>query len=229
MVAGPGGGVAFLGDKRSGKTTSVLSALLSGLSYVSNDDLSISRDGDGSYTGHGWPRSVPVRKDTFAALRLPLADRLVESGLRLGHPSNATLDDLLDDDERRVGLVTFYPDELCSLFATTAMAAAPVRVVVFPRFAADRRAVPRLTRMPVGQAARAIERNLLTNPVKLSGFLLPHFRLPTAAELADAAEGMARDLPCYELEQGFDRARDGGLLVRELLERASRVSQEVMR
>ncbi|WP_162561315.1 phosphoenolpyruvate carboxykinase (ATP) [Salinispora vitiensis] len=61
LVRAQGTGIAFLGHKRSGKTSSILSALLNGgADFVSNDDLVITD----ALTGHGSPRTVNVRSST---------------------------------------------------------------------------------------------------------------------------------------------------------------------
>ncbi|GAA2264960.1 hypothetical protein GCM10010145_43590 [Streptomyces ruber] len=110
-----GRGALVLGAKRAGKTSTVLSALRHGLSFVGNDDVSVrAAAGAGGWTGRGWPRRVSVRGDTFAAVGLP-----GDTG-RLLHP--AELRDL-----------TGGPPLL---------AEAPVRALVFPRFHPEPGVVP---------------------------------------------------------------------------------------
>ena len=61
-------GICILGEKRSGKTTSVLNFLDSPkCKFVSNDDVAILRRGE-ELVGIGWPRAFSLRKDSLEAL-----------------------------------------------------------------------------------------------------------------------------------------------------------------
>ncbi|MEU8825711.1 hypothetical protein [Streptomyces sp. NPDC048636] len=113
MVAQGECGALLLGEKRAGKTSTVLSALRSGHRFVGNDDVSVRADGRG-WAGRGWPRRVSVRGDTFAAVGLP-------------------------GDTHRV----LHPSEVRDVAGgPPLLAEARVRVLVFPRFHPEPGVVP---------------------------------------------------------------------------------------
>jgi hypothetical protein len=115
-------GVAIVGAKQSGKTSSVLTALRTGqFDYVTNDDLIVTASAQGGYVGHGWPRSISVRKEAAAAFLSP-AD--IDS---FAHPENSQNETL-----GRGGLA--YPAELVALFSRRVVINAGIAAFVFPRF-----------------------------------------------------------------------------------------------
>ncbi|MBO4347256.1 MAG: hypothetical protein J5840_06430 [Lachnospiraceae bacterium] len=68
MVSYQGKGICFLGEKKHGKTSFMLSMLATGkASFISNDDISISAQGSG-LEGTGFPRSISVRKDSIGMM-----------------------------------------------------------------------------------------------------------------------------------------------------------------
>ncbi len=118
-------GIAFMGGKKSGKTSSILSFLKYGnVDYATNDDISIQIIDDKVH-GFGWPRTVSVRNDTFDVLEM---DRASIIG-RLRHPSNGTI---------WKNKATFiYPNELEQLFTTKVISNSEVNYIVFPTFDKD--------------------------------------------------------------------------------------------
>ena len=68
MVVVDGVGIAFLGQKRAGKTSNILSALVNASAdFVSNDDLVVVSATDG-VIGQGCPRAITVRIDSLMAV-----------------------------------------------------------------------------------------------------------------------------------------------------------------
>lgn len=68
MVAVGGVGIAFLGRKRAGKTSNILSALINAAAdFVSNDDLVLASSPDG-VIGQGFPRAITIRLDSLMAV-----------------------------------------------------------------------------------------------------------------------------------------------------------------
>lgn len=105
MVSREGRGIALIGEKRAGKTTSVLSLLAKSCDFVANDDLSFVEE-HGVWFGVGSSRAIAVRRDVSQLSHL--RDHLGEHR-SLRHPAN-----------RRAGLLMeythFYPQELVGRF-----------------------------------------------------------------------------------------------------------------
>ncbi|PFY88279.1 hypothetical protein [Bacillus pseudomycoides] len=115
-------GIAFMGGKKSGKTSSILSFLkYSDMDYVTNDDISIQINNN-EVIGYGWPRTISIRNDTFSSLNLNRED--IASKLR--HPSN---------DTTWKNEATFvYPNELEQFLTTKVSSKCKVNYVIFPAF-----------------------------------------------------------------------------------------------
>ncbi|WP_327341283.1 hypothetical protein [Streptomyces europaeiscabiei] len=183
MVAWRGHGIAFVGGKRSGKTSTVFAATAAGAHFVSNDDLSLHEGPDGP-TGVGWPRSVSVRLDTVEPLGIALPAAPV-------HPANA------HRSEARL----LMPHEIGGMFDGRTAPKVPLRAVVFPSFTADGAAA--LTRLTPDEATERLLANLLAPPVK-DDELTSWFKLPDAAELGARARAVAARVPAFELRQRLD-------------------------
>lgn len=133
LVVLDGAGIAFAGEKRAGKTTFLLGALTApGGVFVSNDDVSLSVDGN-DVTGHGWPRSVTVRRDSVLALE-PVCPRLAAACRRPTHPHNRHGDNWTGLDRGLPVDVTLLPHELAAAMQRDVAVDAHVRALVFPRF-----------------------------------------------------------------------------------------------
>ncbi|SCE10668.1 hypothetical protein GA0115242_121935 [Streptomyces sp. SolWspMP-5a-2] len=182
MVAWHGHGIAVPGDKRSGKTSTVLAAAAAGADFVSNDDLSLHHGGDGR-SGHGWPRSVSVRLDTLAPLGLTLPTAT-------SHPSN----------HHRTDAHLLMPHEIARMVGCRVTPRAPLRAVLFPSFTDDDAFA--LRRLDVSEAARRIQANLLTPPVKDSE-LTARFDAPSEEQLAERARNLAAEVPAFALRQSL--------------------------
>lgn len=63
MIEKDGIGIAVLGRKKTGKTTTLLSMMDSSTNFIANDDLIISYYDD--IKGHGSTRTISIRKDTL--------------------------------------------------------------------------------------------------------------------------------------------------------------------
>lgn len=115
-------GIAFLGEKKTGKTSSILSCLKYGnADYVTNDDISIQII-DNKICGFGWPRTISVRNDTFDVIDLDRASILKQ----LEHPSNST-------NWNKVATFV-YPKELEQLFNVKVISKSEIKYIVFPIF-----------------------------------------------------------------------------------------------
>ncbi|MFF5858526.1 hypothetical protein ACFY8B_23340 [Streptomyces sp. NPDC012751] len=197
MVAWHGHGVAVAGNKRSGKTSTVLAAAGAGADFVSNDDLSVHQ-GPGGPVGHGWPRSVSVRLDTLGPLGLTLPAGTT-------HPAN----------RHRTDVQLLMPEEVGRMLGCRIAPSAPLKALLFPSFTQDEKFV--LRRLDEAEAAERLLANLLTPPVKddaLSAWFTP----PPPRQLADRARQLGATVPAFALCQSLSglglRAELAGMLDR---------------
>ncbi|MEV0008966.1 HAD hydrolase family protein [Streptomyces sp. NPDC047973] len=215
LVRLEGKGVAFLGRKKSGKSSSILSALLTGgAEFVSNDDVVLADGGwspdggpnaDGRLTGYGFPRSVNLRTD--ALLALADAGHTALRGLITGgaHPVNRFQGRHLTEEALRLdgrtlpGSVWVRPTELAAVTERPLRASAPLDAVVFPGFRDG--LPPRLRRLDPEEAAGRLRENIEPHALKYDEFLAGWY--PVTDE--ERREGLVRRLvestPCFELTQ----------------------------
>jgi hypothetical protein len=209
-------GVGFVGRKRCGKTSSILSAIIHGRgAYVTNSDLEL-HPGDHGWEALGWPRAISVRKDTFEQLRVARPDLAINlSGL--SHPANATLDQLLSKQDEPHGMVFMYATELAQQLQCPIATQAQARMLVFPEFMPLEERGARLSKLTAGEALERLKQTLDTNPGRHSEFLLPYFQLPGKDSLLAKLARVAHEIPCYELRQSFRSLEDGSRQVLETL------------
>ncbi|SDH48928.1 hypothetical protein SAMN05192558_10297 [Actinokineospora alba] len=144
LVALGGTGIAFLGHKRAGKTTSILSSLVhAGAAFVSNDDLVLAATDDGPTVGYGYPRTVNVRTDSLLALTgtRPELARLLDD---VSHPANSypgkQLDEVIGTTDEGKAIPESLWVRCAELARATGAELVPthrVHAVVFPRFVAE--------------------------------------------------------------------------------------------
>jgi len=188
MVAWRGHGIAVVGNKRSGKTSTVIAATAAGAQFVSNDDLSLHRSAADAtdaagVLGVGWPRSVSIRLDTLAPLGLALP-------ARSAHPSNS------HRDEAQL----LMPHEIGRMLGSRVVPRAPLRAVLFPAFGAGDTSTTR--RLDPDEATERLVANLLSPPVK-DDELLTHFALPSTMDLHARAARIAAAVPAFALSQSL--------------------------
>ncbi|MFJ2867691.1 hypothetical protein [Kitasatospora sp. NPDC087314] len=198
MVASPPGvgdagrGIAVIGPKRAGKTSTVMAAMLAGAAFVGNDDLSVSRSGAG-WTGHGWPRSVSVRSDTFTALGVQLPSWSAHPARTAGPQEQAG----------EAHPVMLLPSELASLLGSSAVRpSAALTGLVFPRFTPEAGDTA-LRELTPARTAERLRQERPVQVVKQADFLLPHFPRPPLADAEEAWRAIAADVPGFELVQSF--------------------------
>ena len=116
-----GSGIAFVGDKRSGKTTSLLSCLRYGrASFIANDAVFIGGE-KGEYILASAPTSVGLRKNTLEAFGLGS----IVGGEGAGHPDNQFASSLVEK-------IFVSQDLLCSAFSSGFKTSASLKAMVFP-------------------------------------------------------------------------------------------------
>ncbi|MFD9357947.1 hypothetical protein [Streptomyces sp. NPDC060031] len=211
MVTFDGRGTAFLGAKRAGKTSSILSALLvGGASFVSNDDLTVELTDRGP-TGHGWPRSVNVRTDTLASLE-SVRPGITEQVLAASHPTNGW-----DGEHRSAegGLprsVWSYPAELAAELGFALAPRAPLTALVLPRFG-PATGGPRLERITRDEARELLSPHVETAASHYDPFLQGWYA-DDGKELRRAALDALLELPVHRLHQDLSSLAAATRLVR---------------
>ncbi|CAQ84482.1 MULTISPECIES: hypothetical protein [Photorhabdus] len=189
-------GIVFMGGKRSGKTTSILTTLGNSQSeFVTNDDLGIRISKDG-VLGYGWPRAVSVRKDT---LNLPhIYQYLAHKQQELSHPANSVMSNPF--------YTFFYPKEISDAFSSELEPIYKVNVVIFPSFVNNVNEV-KTKRLTKAQFFENLTYNFESEFNKYSDFLSDqihhddNWSRQVIDKLVSSVEG-------YEVVQDFDRMLD---------------------
>lgn len=118
MIEYNGAGICFIGEKKSGKTTTVLNCSKEkGVSFISNDDVSFLLD-QGRLFGYGWPRAINIREDTFEVLN-------INKNISFSHP-------IFNYSKKNVYCI--YPFELEKLVNTQLKNRSCVKYIVFLEF-----------------------------------------------------------------------------------------------
>jgi hypothetical protein len=215
LVRAAGTGVAFLGHKRSGKTSSILSALLhTGADFVSNDDLVITDEGTAALlTGYGSPRTVNVRTDALLALaRSAPALRDLLSGS--SHPTNsfpgrhATADRIRTDTGTELpGSVWVRCRELADATGRLLLPSSTVDAVVLPRFLSGIDE-PMISRLTADEAHEALSRHVEESATKYDPFLAAWYPRTDTARRSRLLRRLADRTPCYRLTQDMRHLAD---------------------
>lgn len=118
MIDYNGDGICFIGEKKSGKTTTILNCSKEkGVSFISNDDVSFLLE-QGRLFGYGWPRAINIREDTFEVLN-------INKNINFSHP-------ISQYSKKKVYCA--YPFELEKLVNTQLKNRSYVKYIVFLEF-----------------------------------------------------------------------------------------------
>ncbi len=208
LVHAGGRGIAFVGGKRSGKTSSIMSALLhAGADFVSNDDLVVTDDDGRGLRGLGFPRSVNVRTDSLLALarRWPALRGLLGSAT---HPANS-FPGLHRAHERQVHvgqedtvapMVWVRCQELAEVTGGRLLASGGLDAVVFPAFSSSITA-PVVRRLSPEEAAEALAANSEPAALSYDPFLADWYPDTRLDRRAGITAELIRSVPCYRLTQ----------------------------
>ncbi|HEX6288653.1 MAG TPA: hypothetical protein VFZ66_05650 [Herpetosiphonaceae bacterium] len=203
MVDVAGAGVAYLGHKCAGKTSSTLAALSQeGVNFVNNDDLTVL-PWLGTPRTLGWPRVVGIRFDTVDALEAA-HPRMRDLRHDLRHPSNR-----IENPPRYF----FYPKELAAACGRAVSPEADLRFFVFPRFLPRDSRGAYLEPLPKAEALELLRQNLEPVPDKYNLFLHDYYTFPDRAYLNEQLEALVERVPAYVLHQSFSSLVDGAKLI----------------
>lgn len=124
MVSYKGKGICIMGDKKCGKTTTILSLLSSKDSYfVSNDDLALHIC-DNILEGVGWPRTISIRNDSLEYISNIINDYKFPNVME--HPNN-----YIEAFKKSTFL---YPYELSEVFDSKLIDIHKIDIILLPQF-----------------------------------------------------------------------------------------------
>ena len=206
LIRHHGGGILVAGGKKSGKTSTILSALLhGGADFVSNDDVTITEQ-DGEPVGYGWPRTLNIRTDVLLALARssPEVRQLLSVGR---HPTNRypgrhrTEEAVAAEDGAPLpSSVWIRCVELATVFGCGLAPASPISAVVFPRFEAGVGA-GRVVRLDEAEARATLLSNVESEATKYDPFLAGWFPHSDVERRNRLLERLLAGVPCYRLIQ----------------------------
>ena len=151
-------GICIMGEKKSGKTSSILALLstVKSISYISNDDVSIAMK-DSRIIGIGWPRAISVRKDSLVYMKNILY--CYDFANVATHPDNRI--------EELSKYLYLYPDELKQIFGCDIYTENCLDMILFPKFSKSFKAIE----LTPSEIENCIKANLANNKSKYSGEL----------------------------------------------------------
>jgi hypothetical protein len=185
MIEVAGHGIAFLGPKYAGKTSSLLAVLTQAqASFIENDSLSLHMSS--KVYGLGWFRSVYIRRDVLAVLAPVLSSKHIAFQHLQNRPEKPSLS----------------PQEFATTFGCQLLARAELHALVFPGFL-PREEEPAFSLTPLRgeESLRALRESLVPVPNEYHQFLRPYF--PSYTEKAHLLERLVQHIPCYRLRQSF--------------------------
>ena len=175
-------GLCFIGEKKSGKTSSIISYLKNfGGYFISNDDVSISIDDLGFLKGKGWPRSVVVRQDTLTILNLKKVNKL-------NHPLNNKIDNC------------FYPKEFATWLNTEILSETTIDYIIFPKF--EKLNYPKIEELEFEEGIIRLQQHIQKKPGKYLDYLIPWFKLGDNRFYQSFFEN--KNIMFLELKQNFE-------------------------
>lgn len=179
-------GICILGEKRSGKTTSVMNILSFGNSdFVSNDDVSVAYE-NGEWVAYGWPRALSVRKDSVQALEKQGAK--FNWDVKLTHPYNQNG---VSDE-----CYTFYPKDLVAFTGGTVRKSHRLDAVIFTSFGESNSI--ELLDTCIGE--QKLNSCILQNINEYFGELGKYFMQPKVGEIRPIS---GKNIKYFELRQNF--------------------------
>ncbi len=157
LIKSNGKGICFVGEKKSGKTSSIISYLKSfGGYFISNDDVSVSNDDSGFLIGKGWPRSIVIRQDTITNMNFKKSDKL-------NHPLNERLENC------------FYPKEFVTWLNVKILSETTIDYIIFPKF--EEINYPKIEEMGFEEGINRLKQHFQNRPGKYVDYLVPWFKL----------------------------------------------------
>lgn len=200
MVEYKNNGIAFLGKKKAGKTSSILSFLANEKSstYITNDDLSLQlNETDGNVYGYGWPRSISIRSDSLQKI-----NGLNIDIKELSHPIHT-------QHKEKFNSYYLYPKELSHFANLKIVENERISTFIFPSFTSNESNQAEIKRLSKEEVFERLKENFEVNPDKFNEFLLPYFNTINMVIVIKKLQVYAQKIPGYQLLQSFNCLENG--------------------
>lgn len=205
LISLNGVGIALIGDKRSGKTTTILNCLKNGADFITNDDVSFSFQ-NGGLVGQGWPRGIAIRGDS---VKMVFNIRnLSEFYEKLSHPGNKLIQTSTFLGEEPNGLIFFQPKELADIFGVNVLPSIDLNIVVFTNFTQNKLEKPKLSILSQEEGINKLFGYLQDNPGKYNEFLLSSFKRSDVSQVFSKYHEVLKKIKMYNLTTGFYKSPD---------------------
>lgn len=189
MVRFKGYSFAILGERKAGKTTTMLNFTRLGADFISNDDLSFVVSSD-HVMGFAWPRSIAIRNDVLDKIPFDFSRLISEKN---SHPAN------------KAGLQNSYhycfPEELCDALNISLVVENKVDFLLFPNFGEK----CDLQKLSSDEVYERLLQNTLSQTDGYSGAIDRLFEKGLSeSQIKEKLYKVSRLIPGYSLEQCFD-------------------------
>ncbi|MBC1512043.1 hypothetical protein [Listeria booriae] len=197
-------GLAFLGEKKSGKTTTIINGLKQSFNFITNDDVSVQIK-DMKVLGYGWPRSISIRKDTL--INIP---QLMTS-LKVSNPDNFTASG--------ENFIFLYPNELASVMDIKIIPCTEIKYFIFPKFNSSLSS-SKLTKLSYHESTKLLELNHDSDVHKYYREFEDFFNLNLTTEknFKEISETLISQAEFYLLEQNMNTMESSQLILNSLVE-----------
>ncbi|QHE59804.1 hypothetical protein FHE72_01170 [Rossellomorea vietnamensis] len=199
-------GVAIIGNKKAGKTSTILSTLTSSnVNFSTNDDISIISKNNIT-TAYGWPRSIGVRTDSIYKIA-EFSPSYTEHLNSLKHPGNQHI-------ETNPNMIYFHPKELAELNGKKVVENLKLDIIVFPQFLdyEDSRS-PFVKELTTKEIFERLIENLQITPDNHDKYLNKHFSSVNVKKLEEELYHIASSIRGFALYQSFNDLKEGSNLL----------------
>jgi hypothetical protein len=213
LVELDGEGIAVLGNKRSGKTSLILSLLLKErVNYSTNDDVAFKLC-SGSIYGIGSPRSLCIRNDTLNVLSA--SEPAFSSAMKaVKHPGNDYYSAVNNLKSISEGEYTyFYQKEITAICKKRITTMVVLKKIIFPSFLERDKNGSYIERLTYDKAYELLSNNFVSYPEKYTMFFKDYFQSPDGNYIESFIKSIAENVECYALNQSFNSLETGALQV----------------
>jgi len=201
LISLSGKGIAIVGGKKCGKTTTILSCIKAGADFITNDDVSFNIENN-RLMAYGWPRGVAVRGDSLKMILQK--DDISNYYAELNHPGNEIILNSTFNGREPNGLIFFQPQELVTLFKCNQLVKSDLHVIIFTEFFKDKDEETQLYTIDFEEGIGILGENLMSNPGKYNEFLLDAFVFKEPNELLNDYKDLFKFVSFYRLKIGFN-------------------------
>lgn len=209
-------GIAIIGEKKAGKTSTILSIIgkCSASNFITNDDLSLEV-GENNIVGFGWPRALCIRYDTICQLK-KINPAFFEKIGKLNHPSNKYM--INYSNIKISDHYYFFPNEIADCSNTKLLSQTNIDYIIFPSFIGKEGNNAYIERLGYEEAYKRLLSNVNDLPESYCGFLTNSFNNRIVRDESILLRDIALKVPCYILYQTFDGISKGASIIEKLIE-----------